>query len=298
MRIQNRNSGSSQGTGRASTSTVDLLTGYARPTCNPPVQTPISDQPQHKSVPYISQCLDAVKRPLGWLFANGQTMRWVTEQIVIREILESGDFPRFFNSLHSGTSLDVGCAGGRYLLDFLVPRSTSVVGVEYNDSHVRLARFRAANAGLSSCVKIYRASAEELPLEDNSIDFVLCTQVLEHLPNPRRGVEEIARTLRLGGRGILSIPIPPDPIPNPEHLHKDFLPDKLDELLLASGLRILQRAYSMYAVTRAIAWLVGTVHVPLPLNPLCYLEQATSRFIGWPKPHVYICVIERGAMLS
>jgi SAM-dependent methyltransferase len=242
---------------------------------------------------YLGQYLDAIKRPLGWLFANGQTMRWVTEQIVIRAILESGDFPSFFNSLCSGTSLDVGCAGGRYLLNFLVPRSTLVIGVEYSESHVRLANFRVANAGLASRVKIFRANAEALPLADSSVDFAVCTQVLEHLRSPRKGIEEIARALRVGGRGILSIPIPPDPISNPEHLHKDFMPHTLDELVVASGFRILQRAFSMYAVSRAIAWLVGTVQVPLPLNPLCYLEQATSRFVGWPKPHVYICVVER-----
>jgi SAM-dependent methyltransferase len=244
-------------------------------------------------MPYLNQYLDPVKRSLGWLFANGQTMRWVTEQIVIRTILESGDFPGFFNSLSAGTSLDVGCAGGRYLLNFLVPRSTAVIGVEYSESHIRLANHRAANAGLCGKVKIFRANAEALPLADRSVDFALCTQVLEHLPCPRKGIEELARTLRVGGRGILSIPIPPDPISNPEHLHKDFMPHRLDELVVASGFRILQRAFSMYALSRAIAWLVGTVQVPLPLNPLCYLEQATSRFVGWPNPHVYICVIER-----
>ncbi len=262
----------------------------------PLIETPMDDHSKYPPMPFVTQCLEAVKLPLGWLFANGQTMRWVTEQLVIREILESSDFREFFDSVRSGTSLDVGCGGGRYLINFLVPRSNWVVGVEYNDSHVRLARFRAARAGLSSRVRICRASAEELPLGDRSIDFVLCTQVLEHLWSPGRGVEEIARTLRPGGRAILSIPIPPDPIPNPEHLHRDLLPHKLDELVLASGLRILQRAYSMYALTRAIAWLVGTLRMPLPLNPLCYLEQATSRFIEWPKPHVYVCVIERAAL--
>jgi SAM-dependent methyltransferase len=246
-------------------------------------------------MPSISQRLELVKRPLGWLFANGQTMRWVTEQIVIRKILKAGDFPSFFSSLCPGTSLDVGCAGGRYLLDFLVPRSASVIGVEYNHSHVRLAHCRVASAHLSSRVKIFRASAEQLPLRDKSIDFVLCTQVLEHLPSPRRGIEEIARTLRTGGRGLLSIPIPPDPIKNDEHLHKDLVPPKLDEIVQSSGLRILQRAYSMYAVSRAVAWLVGTVHLPLPLNPLCYLEEKTARLISWPRPHVYICVIEKPA---
>jgi SAM-dependent methyltransferase len=257
------------------------------------IGTPKPDRSQHRRTVFADNSIEVLKQSLGWLLANGQTMRWVTEQVVISGILESGDFRAFFNSMRSGTSLDVGCGGGRYLMRFLVPRSASVVGVEYDDSHVRLARFRVIRARLAGRVNIYRASAEELPLEDRSVDFVLCTQVLEHLPNPERGVREIARTLRPGGRAILSIPIPPDPILNPEHLHQDFLPDKLDQLIVANGLTILQKEYAMYAVTRAIEWLVGTVRVPLPLNPLCYMEQAMSRFIEWPKPHAYICAIEK-----
>jgi hypothetical protein len=90
---------------------------------------------------------------------------------------------------------------------------------------------------------------------------------------------------RSGLKDVESIPVPPDSIPNPEYLHKDFLPANSTNFFrqVTPG---FCKAYSIYAVTRAIAWLVGTVHVPLPLNPLCYLEQATSRFIGRPKPHV------------
>lgn len=146
---------------------------------------------------------------------------------------------------------------------------------------------------MSHRIKIDRGSAEELPLKDGSIDLALCTQVLEHLPNPARGVAEIARVLRSRGRGILSIPIPPDPLPNPEHLHKDFYPARLDEMIARAGLRILRKEYCMYAISRAIARLVGTIRIPLPLNPLCRLEQATSKLIAWPNPHVYVCVVEK-----
>ena len=236
---------------------------------------------------------EAGKSSLGWLLANGQTVRWATEKIVLHQILSAEDFQCFLGTLRAGISADIGCGGGKYLIDFLAPRSASVVGFEYNQSHVNLAQRRIARARMSHRIKINQGSAEELPLEDNSIDLVLCTQVLEHLPNPAKGVAEIARTLRPRGRGILSIPIPPDPLPNPEHLHKDFLPARLDEMLALAGLRILRRDYCMYAISRAIAWLVGTTGIPLPLNPLCRLEQATSGLIAWRSPHVYVCVVEK-----
>lgn len=43
-------------------------------------------------------------------------------------------------------------------------------------------------------------------LSDGSFDTVLCTQVLEHVPHPRRALSELARVLRPGGHLILSVP--------------------------------------------------------------------------------------------
>jgi SAM-dependent methyltransferase len=50
------------------------------------------------------------------------------------------------------------------------------------------------------------ADARGLPVVDGSIDVVLCTQVLEHIPEPVPVVEEIFRVLRPGGTLILSVP--------------------------------------------------------------------------------------------
>jgi SAM-dependent methyltransferase len=45
-----------------------------------------------------------------------------------------------------------------------------------------------------------------LPLPDNTFDGVICTQVLEHVPNPRQVIDELARVLRPGGHFYLSAP--------------------------------------------------------------------------------------------
>ena len=49
-------------------------------------------------------------------------------------------------------------------------------------------------------------TAERLPFASESFDSVLCTQVLEHVADPWRVVEEIRRVLRPGGRVVLSAP--------------------------------------------------------------------------------------------
>jgi SAM-dependent methyltransferase len=50
-------------------------------------------------------------------------------------------------------------------------------------------------------------SAEELPIADAAFDVALCTQVLEHVPEPARVLAELARVLRPGGRLYLSVPL-------------------------------------------------------------------------------------------
>jgi len=45
---------------------------------------------------------------------------------------------------------------------------------------------------------------EELPVEDGSFDVVLCTQVLEHVDDPARAVQELARVTAPGGRVLAS----------------------------------------------------------------------------------------------
>src|SRR4051812_25937907 len=50
------------------------------------------------------------------------------------------------------------------------------------------------------------APAHDIPEPDASFDVVLCTQVLEHVPNPREVLGELHRLLRDGGRLYLSVP--------------------------------------------------------------------------------------------
>jgi hypothetical protein len=49
--------------------------------------------------------------------------------------------------------------------------------------------------------------AHDLPVPDAAYDAVLCTQVLEHVPNPDAVIAELYRVLRPGGRLYLTVPL-------------------------------------------------------------------------------------------
>ncbi len=51
------------------------------------------------------------------------------------------------------------------------------------------------------------APADALPVEDDSFALVLCTQVLEHVPEPSAVLAECFRVLEPGGRLALTVPL-------------------------------------------------------------------------------------------
>ena len=49
------------------------------------------------------------------------------------------------------------------------------------------------------CLADYYGDATELPFRDNSLDYVVTSHVLEHVPNPVKALAEWYRVLRPGG---------------------------------------------------------------------------------------------------
>src|SRR5207245_449865 len=51
------------------------------------------------------------------------------------------------------------------------------------------------------------ASADAVPLDDDYLDAIVCTQVLEHLADPAAALREFNRLLRPGGQLLLTAPL-------------------------------------------------------------------------------------------
>jgi len=82
------------------------------------------------------------------------------------------------------------------------------------------------------------ASADNLPFNEQSFDCVLCTEVLEHCPDPAAVLREVHRVLRPNGKVFLSTPflVPLHEMP---HDYYRFTPSALRYLASLSGLRVM-----------------------------------------------------------
>lgn len=91
---------------------------------------------------------------------------------------------------------DLGCGGGLFC-ETLARAGAAVIGIDRSAASLRAAR-RAANE-VGPARHYLQASIDAIPLGPGTCDGVLLADVLEHVPEPARVVQEAARVVREGG---------------------------------------------------------------------------------------------------
>lgn len=94
-----------------------------------------------------------------------------------------------------GRVLDVGA--GESPWRELLPEGAEYVGVDVDMS---------GDFGMRHQSGIIYYDGKKLPFDDGSFDHVLCTEVLEHVPDPAAFLLDLNRVLRRGGILILTVP--------------------------------------------------------------------------------------------
>jgi SAM-dependent methyltransferase len=94
----------------------------------------------------------------------------------------------------SGKLLDVGCGNSPF--KFLVGKNCEYVGIDIAGAD----NFDYKNAG------IIIFDGENIPFENASFENIICTEVIEHIPNPEKIIAEIHRVLKPDGTAIITLP--------------------------------------------------------------------------------------------
>jgi SAM-dependent methyltransferase len=113
------------------------------------------------------------------------------------------------------------------------------------------------------------ADAMRLPIASQAIDLVFCSQVIEHVPQPWRLVEECHRVLKPGGSLVLSAPFY-WPLHEQPHDYFRFTRYGLESLLLGAGFSECRiecdggdaARFWLSAIHATPRWLRRFVHLP------------------------------------
>ena len=210
-------------------------------------------------------------------------------------------------AVHEGLSLiDVGCGTGAFTIGTSL-RGYRSLGLSWDERDQAMATERAemCNAhGARFSIQDVRRLNDREDLKGR-FDVAICCEVIEHVLNDAKLMQDIAACLVPGGRLLLTTPnvdyrpITPEdagPFCTTEtgwHVRKGYSPEDLTKLCLLAGLRmeaisfcsgfVSQRVTFIYRVASQVHPLFGwAMSLPLRLLPP-FLDGVVTRWLKWPE---------------
>lgn len=102
---------------------------------------------------------------------------------------------RSLKDLTGKVVLDIPCGDGRASHEF-IKRGAEVKAVDMFPHFMKLEEIEAEYADLT----------EILPIESSSVDYIICQEGIEHVPNQLKLLEEFNRVLKIGGTLLITTP--------------------------------------------------------------------------------------------
>lgn len=199
--------------------------------------------------------------------ACGDTIREVVQKPIVHRYLAK----------NLGKTLDDGCGGGMYT-QYIKKNSKWCVSLDVQLTHIKQLSKKNTKANL------IQGDSKKLPFKDDYFDTVLCTEVIEHLEDDSKGLYEIARVLKKGGRLILSVPVPPAPFKGKdnsrfEHKREGYEYEEIRNLLEKHGMRIIRHEFNFLVFSR-LAFKMLQLPIKMPGFVIMFISSLDYLLIG------------------
>jgi SAM-dependent methyltransferase len=183
------------------------------------------------------------------------------------------------------------CPPNRLLLDPWVTRHAAglaglVVNIGSGEDLRQFGRRTIHVDAHAPSVSVRADFAMDLPFRDRAFDAAICSEVLEHVPDDRRVIREMARVLKPGGRAIVTVPFAFRYHPDPADFRR-YTPAGLREALEREGFTV-EIVAGLGGRFMAAILLIDSLHmaVRVPLRSLLIparwpLSALSRRDSGW-----------------
>ncbi|HEX8843719.1 MAG TPA: class I SAM-dependent methyltransferase [Pyrinomonadaceae bacterium] len=131
---------------------------------------------------------------------------------------------------------DLGCGSGVILSEILCMKPLwTGYGLDISPAAIKYAVKLAARKGVSGRAAFGAGNITSLPYEDKSLDLVIASEIIEHMPEPEKVLSEMARVLKPLGKLVLTMPLESH---TPGHIHTLTDGEDLRALCERAGLRV------------------------------------------------------------
>lgn len=187
--------------------------------------------------------------------------------------------------LPNATLLDVGCGNGRYL-STMRTLGWKVQGVELSENGVKVCQ--------ASRLPVHHGDLASAAFPDDRFELITVRHVIEHVPDPRAFMAELARILKPGGRLVIETP-------NSDALGRQWLganwfANEVPRHLILFNTKNIDKLANSFGLSRISLRLETTPKIFL--NSVDYVIKNTSKpskKIGWRRllARIYVFLAQR-----
>jgi ubiquinone/menaquinone biosynthesis C-methylase UbiE len=134
--------------------------------------------------------------------------------------------------------LEVAPGPGYFSVELAKLGRYAITGLDISHSMVSIATKKAAAAGVPA--RFLQGSASNMPFPAKSFDFLLCRAAFKNFAKPLEALQEMARVLRPGGRGVII------------DLNRNASPKEISQGIDAMGLSWFNRQFTKLVFKTAL----------------------------------------------